>query len=119
MFPSPTRCDSGERMYRTGDRARWRQNGQVEFLGRIGSGRSSSEAYRIELAELRRRSQTARRGQAAVIVREDRVGDKRLVAYVVPAGDNGINTAQLRDSLPFCCRTTWFLPLLLCLRPCL
>ncbi|HEY6348112.1 MAG TPA: amino acid adenylation domain-containing protein [Candidatus Angelobacter sp.] len=91
--------DSGERTYRTGDRVRWRQDGQVEFLGRTDQ-QVKVRGYRIELAEIEAALlRCTSVGQAAVIVREDHVGEKRLVAYVVPASGHSINTAELRESL--------------------
>jgi amino acid adenylation domain-containing protein/non-ribosomal peptide synthase protein (TIGR01720 family) len=98
FIPNPF-GDSGERMYRTGDRARWREDGQIEFLGRADQ-QVKVRGYRIELAEIEvALTSCSGVGQAAVVVRKDRASDKKLVAYVVSAPDRSINTTELRNLL--------------------
>lgn len=87
------------RLYRTGDLASWREDGAIEFLGRIDS-QVKLRGQRIELGEieevLRRQPGVTR---AAVIVREDRPDDRRLVAYVVPEEPERFSRESLRSGL--------------------
>ncbi|MCD9032331.1 amino acid adenylation domain-containing protein [Luteimonas sp. Y-2-2-4F] len=86
----------GERIYRTGDLARWRGDGAVEFLGR-SDHQVKLRGLRIELGEIEAAIvASGRAAQAAVIVREDRAGDRRLVGYLQPAGAGAFDADALR-----------------------
>lgn len=92
FVPNPFGPAPGARLYKTGDLARYRANGDLEFLGRIDH-QVKVRGFRIELAEIESAlSQHPAVRENVVVVREDTPGHKTLVAYVAPRG--GSNEPQ-------------------------
>jgi acyl-coenzyme A synthetase/AMP-(fatty) acid ligase/acyl carrier protein len=100
FVPDPFATEPGARMYRTGDRVRWKADGTVEYLGRLDQ-QVKVRGFRIEPGEI----EAALAGrdevrEARVIVREDEPGEKRLVAYVVGEAKGEGLREHLRRTLP-------------------
>ncbi len=87
------------RLYKTGDLARFRPNGDLEYLGRIDH-QVKIRGFRIELGEIEALlgAQPGVR-ETLVLAREDQPGDKRLVAYLVPSPDTTLTVGDLRAAL--------------------
>jgi amino acid adenylation domain-containing protein len=94
FIPDPFSGRPGARLYRTGDLARWRQDGTIEFIGRADT-QVKLRGFRIELGEIESAMDNTRRLKDRVVLcREDRPGDKQLVAYLVPT-DNTLPQEEL------------------------
>ena len=97
FIPNPWKND-GSRVYWTGDLARYREDGVIEFLGRIDH-QVKIRGYRIELGEIEMAlGLHPSLREAVVIVREDSPGDQRLVAYIVPT-QQAPPVGEIRDYL--------------------
>jgi amino acid adenylation domain-containing protein len=112
----PDPAGGGRRLYRTGDRGRWRADGSMDFGGRV-DGQVKIRGRRIELGEIEAvLSSRPDVAVAAVLARTDQPGDARLVAYLVPtAGVAAPSVAELRrwlrDRLPAYLMPTAFVPM--------
>ena len=85
-----------QRLYKTGDLARFRPDGQIEFLGRLDH-QVKLRGYRIELGEIETTLlDHPSISQVVVLLREDQPGDKRLVAYLVSRSPQAPTTSELR-----------------------
>ncbi|MBD2360531.1 amino acid adenylation domain-containing protein [Anabaena minutissima FACHB-250] len=100
FIPHPFSNQPGARLYKTGDLARYRSNGNIEYLGRIDD-QVKVRGFRIELGEIAAViQQVPEIQQAVVIVREDTPSDRRLIAYVVSRPNSTHPTSQhLRNFL--------------------
>ncbi|MCL6459236.1 MAG: amino acid adenylation domain-containing protein, partial [Gorillibacterium sp.] len=89
----------GERMYRSGDLARWLPDGSMEYLGRMDE-QVKIRGYRIELGEIEQvLIQQAGIRDAAVIIREDAAAEKYICAYVVKTAAEGLEPTELKKAL--------------------
>ncbi|MET0398428.1 MAG: non-ribosomal peptide synthase/polyketide synthase, partial [Longimicrobiaceae bacterium] len=99
FVPDPFGGELGSRLYRTGDRVRWRADEELEYLGRLDT-QVKIRGFRIELGEVE--SALAAHPQvreALALVREDVPGRRVLTAYVVPEEGEEIAAAELRERL--------------------
>lgn len=87
FVPHPFDEDDRSRLYRTGDRCRWLEDGNLQFLGRFDQ-QVKLRGYRIELEEVERAlADAAAVAEAAVTVHANDAGEPQLVAYVVPSDE--------------------------------
>ncbi len=87
---------AGKQIYRTGDRARWLPDGNIEFIGRIDE-QIKMRGYRIELGEIENALLAVESIREAVVLAKEQKGNKSLVAYFV--GDGDMDESLLRKSL--------------------
>lgn len=81
----------GAKLYRTGDLVRWLPDGTIDFIGRA-DGQVKIRGFRVELGEIENAiSDLLPIKDCVVMARNDRPGEKQLVAYLVPSDTSGIN----------------------------
>src|SRR5262249_55955512 len=84
----------GGRMYKTGDLARWTDDGTIQYLGRIDT-QVKLRGFRIELGEIEARLNEHPAIQDSAVVAQGQGGDKRLVAFYRARGTTGDDVIQL------------------------
>ena len=96
FVPDPYAADPTARMYRTGDRALWADDGNLRIVGRADT-QMKIRGHRVEAGEIEHRLRAhATVADAVVLARRDPAGDTRLVAYAVPAPGATLDPAELR-----------------------
>ncbi len=99
FIPDPFSAQPGARLYKSGDLARCRPDGNIEYLGRIDH-QVKIRGFRIELNEIAAvLHQHSAVREAIVVAQEGAIGDKRLVAYVTPQREASPNADDLREFL--------------------
>ncbi|MCP4157627.1 MAG: amino acid adenylation domain-containing protein, partial [bacterium] len=95
----PNPYEDGELMYRTGDRARWLQGGNIEFLGRVDN-QVQIRGFRVEPGEIENQLLMHHQIKEAVVaVRQKKEDEKYLCAYLVSNDTTPLPTAELRTYL--------------------
>ncbi|MEK6283280.1 MAG: amino acid adenylation domain-containing protein, partial [Acidobacteriota bacterium] len=99
FIPDPFSSTGGERLYRSGDLARYRNDGNIEYLGRLDH-QIKLRGFRIELGEIEDAlSRHPQLDKVAVIAHEDKRGNKQLIAYVVADSDSLLEISDLKNFL--------------------
>lgn len=103
FVPDPFSTNPDARLYKTGDLARIMPDGNIQFIGRVDN-QVKIRGHRIELGDIEAAiCQSPDIQEAAVIAREDSVGEKQLVAYLVAANSQNLHSklrAYLKEKLP-------------------
>ncbi|HST60111.1 MAG TPA: condensation domain-containing protein, partial [Longimicrobium sp.] len=99
FVPDPFSTEGGARLYRTGDRARWRTDGAIEYLGRLDF-QVKVRGFRIELGEIESVLRAYESVTDCVVVARADAGETRLVAYIVGDAEAEALRAHVRRSLP-------------------
>jgi amino acid adenylation domain-containing protein len=115
FLADPYAVEPGARMYRTGDMARWRKDGMLDFIGRA-DGQVKVRGFRIELGEIEAALRSLPEvAEAAVVLKEDASFRKQLVAYLVSSNGALPESAALRrrlsDRLPVHMLPAVFMPI--------
>jgi amino acid adenylation domain-containing protein/non-ribosomal peptide synthase protein (TIGR01720 family) len=99
FLADPFAAEPGARMYRTGDLALWREDGALEFLGRLDH-QTKVRGFRIELGEIETALSVHPLVRRAVVDAQEHAGTRRLVGYVEPEAESAPPTPDaLRDFL--------------------
>jgi amino acid adenylation domain-containing protein len=99
FVPHPFSNEPGARLFRTGDRARYLRDGNLEFLGRQDY-QVKLRGFRVELGEIEAAlNQQPELRESVVVLREDSPGDKRLIGYVIPKEPGSLDLPRLRNRL--------------------
>jgi amino acid adenylation domain-containing protein len=99
FVPDPFSATPGARLYRSGDAARIRLDGEIEFIGRYDA-QVKIRGFRIELGEIESALTGNERIREAVVVdRQETSGEKRLVAYIVAQRGGEVGAGELREYL--------------------
>ncbi|RKG69792.1 non-ribosomal peptide synthetase, partial [Corallococcus exercitus] len=98
FVPHPFTSIPGERLYRTGDKARWREDGTLDFLGRVDF-QVKVRGFRIELGEIEAALRASTGVNEAVVVARGTDADKRLVGYVTAREGQVLDSEALKASL--------------------
>lgn len=103
-------AESGEKVYRTGDMARWLPNGEIEFLGRTDE-QVKIRGFRIELGEIENQLSKHDAVKETVVVAKDTSGGKYICAYIVGEGEVEVQNlkAYLSKELPDYMVPTYFI----------
>ncbi|RKI10859.1 non-ribosomal peptide synthetase [Corallococcus sp. AB030] len=103
FVPHPFASTPGERLYRTGDKARWLADGTLDFLGRVDF-QVKVRGFRIELGEIEAALRQVESVKEAIVVARGETTEKQLVAYVAPKSGETMDVdalkAHLRQRLP-------------------
>ncbi|NOK22351.1 non-ribosomal peptide synthetase, partial [Corallococcus carmarthensis] len=98
FVPHPFASTPGERLYRTGDKARWREDGTLDFLGRVDF-QVKVRGFRIELGEVEAALRSATGVNEAVVVARGADADKRLIGYVTAREGHALDSEALKTTL--------------------